>query len=361
MKNLVLKTFALAACLAVCASCSDDDEEIVPVIDPVGPSSLVGAYVLNEGNYYSGINGSLSFIDYGEATITNNLFYARNTRSLGGTPNAIVADEAAGELYIACTDENRVEVTDMEANSVAWIAVDRPREMVVADGFVYVTSYGGTVVKISTATHAIAAESDVAGSYLEGIAVRGGSLYVCNAYNADYTYNTNVIKMDAETLVKTGDVEVACNPTDIKLMGSDLYLLSTGNYYDVPSQLQKIDSADNVSYVCDATLFDAADGKLYVVNAVTDWATYESSVAYSMYDEAGTQKAIVPPVEIASPCAIAADPVAGKIFISSYVTGAYGYADYAADGYVAVFDEADPTNYAVYWAGVGPTNILFTE
>ncbi len=358
MKKFYFKLPVLLFGAVLFAACSDDEEETLPPV-PEYQETQTGAYVLNEGSYYSGIDGSLSYIDYTQAAITNNLFYAKNSRSLGGTPNSMVIDGGTGEIYIACTDENRVEITDKEINSLAYVSVSQPRELAVYDGYVYVTSYDGTVSKISTDSHNIVATSAVVGACLEGIAVRGGVLYVCNAYNPDYTYNTNVVKMDAATLEKTGDVEVACNPTAIKLLDNDLYVLSTGNYYDVQSQIQKIDSSDNVSYVCDGTCFDAADGNIYVINSVTDWTTYETSVSYTRYSASGASSAIVPPVEIASPCAIAFDTRTGKIFISSYVMGAYGYADYAADGYVAAFSETDPDDCNVYFAGVGPCTIVF--
>ncbi len=169
------------------------------------------------------------------------------------------------------------------------------------------------------------------------------------------------MKLDAATLAKTGDVEVACNPTAIKLMGDGLYVLSTGNYYDVQAQIQKIDSSDKVSYICDGTYFDAADGKIYVINSVTDWTTYETSTTYTAYTVSGTSSPIVPPAEIASPCAIAVDSSTGKIFISSYVMGAYGYADYTAAGYVVAFSENDPDDYNTYFAGVGPCTIVFNR
>lgn len=360
MKKFDSRLLTLLVSAVLFTGCSDDDTP-VPVIDPVYELTTAGAFVLNEGNYYSGIDGSLSYIDYTSSTITNNLFYARNSRSLGGTPNSMVTDDITGEIYIACTDENRVEITDNDVNSLAYVSVNQPRELAVFGGYVYVTSYDGTVSKISTSSHSVVAVSDVVGACLEGIAVRDGVLYVCNAYNSDYTYNTNVVKMDAATLAKTGDVEVACNPTAIKPLGNDLYVLSTGNYYDVQAQIQKIDSSDNVSYVCDGTYFDVADGKIYVVNSVTDWTTYETNISYTCYTTSGTRTAIVPPVDIASPCAVAVDSRTGKIFISSYVIGAYGYADYAADGYVVAFEENNPDEYDVYYAGVGPCNIVFRE
>ncbi len=367
MKKYLYSFLLLSLSATLFTACSDDDDDdAVTVEAEAGGESDVsthsdGAFVLNEGNYYSSINGSLSYIDFDSSSITNGIFQAKNGRSLGGTPNSMVIDYDNDEMYIACTDENRVEITDDDAESITYVTISQPREMVVYGGYVYVTSYNGTVAKISTSTHEIVATSETVGACLEGIAARDGYIYVCNAYNADYTYNTNVVELDASTLEKVSDITVAQNPTAIKADGTDLYVLSTGNYYDVQAQIQKIDSSNNVTYICDGTLFDVYDSKLYVINSVTDWTTYETSTTYSIYSSASSYTTFEPPYEIASPCAIAVDPCDGDVFISSYVMGSYGYADYTADGYVVVFSTDDTSNYEVYTAGVGPCTIVFDE
>ncbi len=358
MKKNVFKLLLIILSCPILLSCGDDDADN-STSEPKFTWTSTGAYILNEGSYYSGINGSLSYINYEAKTITNGLFYTQNARSLGGTPNALTIDTTTGEMYIACSDENRIEIVNQEVISVGYITISQPRNMVIVDGYVYTTSYDGKIYKISTATHSIVAKSDVVGACLEGVAFRDGYLYVCNAYNTDYTYNTNVVKMRATNLEKVGDIEVACNPTSIRNMGDDLYVLSYGNYNDVVSQVQKIDSSDNVSYFCDGTFFDVASGKIYVINSVTDWTTYESTNTYTIYTTSGTATTMPVPCAIDSPCGIAVDAYTGKICLSSYVLGSYGYTDYTADGYVVVFSEDVAEGYEKYTAGVGPATIVF--
>ena len=356
MKKYLLSFAVLLGGCLLFSSCSDDDD------NKNGKQTFVtvtnGAYVLNEGSYYSQINGSLSYIDYSSGTITNGLFQSVNGRSLGGTPNSMLL--TGGEGYIACTDENRVEIVDAHLKSVASVSITQPREMTTDGESVFVTSYDGTVSQISCTSHTVVAKSEVIGACLEGIAWRDGSLYVCNAYNADYTYNTNVVKLNAATLKKEKDITVACNPTSIKASDGALYVLSSGNYGDVQAQIQKIDASDNVTYLLDGTLFDVCNGTLYVINSVTDWETYQTTTTYTRCDAAGNKTSFTPTQDIVSPCAIAVDPFTGYVFISSYVMGASGYADYSADGYVCVFDFDNDKSWK-YTAGVGPCTVVFNE
>ncbi len=356
MKKYLLSFAVLLGACVLFNSCSNDEDD-----DKKKPHEFTvtsGAYVLNEGNYYSQINGSLSYIDYTGYTITNGLFQSVNGRSLGGTPNSMIV--VGNEEYIACTDENRVEIIDGNLKSVASVTVTQPREMATDGSNVFVTSYDGTVSQISCESHTVVAKSEKIGACLEGIAYRNGSLYVCNAYNADYTYNTNVVKLDATNLKKIKDITVVCNPTSIKVSDGVIYLLSTGNYGAVQAQIQKIDASDNVTYLLDGTLFDVYDGTLYVINSVTDWTTYTTTTTYTRCDADGNKTEFTPTQEIASPCGIAVDPNNGYVFISSYVMGATGYADYSADGYVCAFDFDNNKSWK-FSAGVGPCTIVFNE
>lgn len=361
MKKKYLYSFLLVSLSLTLPTACDDDEDDETLNNTQTLTHSDGAFVLNEGNYYSSIDGSLSYVDFENSSIVNNLFYSQNQRSLGGTPNSMVIDYDTDEMYIACTDENRVEITDDDALSVAYVTISQPREMVVADGYIYVTSLDGRVSKISEDTHQIVATSEVIGDCLEGISARDGYLYVCNAYDTSYNYNTNVVVLRASDLSKISDITVAANPTAIKEHNGTLYVLSSGDYVDVQSQIQKIDSSNNVTYVCDGTLFDVYDGNLYVVNSVTDWTTYESTVTYYIYSSSGTATEFTPPYTIASPCGIAVDPYSGRVLLSSYVLGSYGYANYSAAGYVVAFYTTDQDNYDVYYAGVGPCTIVFDE
>lgn len=356
MKKFICFFLLIALCGTALTSCESEDPE-EPVIDPVLVSQ--GLFVLNEGNYYNGINGSLSYLDYQSNTIANGLFEAANQRSLGGTPNDMV--EALGRLYICCTDENRVEIAEAATGkSVTFVEVPQPRHICTSTFGVYVSSYDGTVYYISY-DGKLLGQSRQVGACLEGIAADEHFVYVCNAYNPDYTYNTNVVKLDAKTLEKVGDITVACNPTDIRFCFDQLYVLSTGNYADVQSQIQSIGADDKVTYVCDATLMAVDDIDVYAVNSVTDWTTYETKTEYFKINaRTGERSAIINDTdarEIFSPCGIAVDFGHQCFYISSYSPGASGYADYSGNGYIMQFG-LDGKFIKRFEAGVGPTTMV---
>lgn len=347
--------FLMMGAALFATSCSDDKDD--PVIDPVYQTDTDGVFIVNEGSYYSNVNGSLSYLDYATNTLTDGLFASVNGRTLGGTPNNAII--WGSKMYIACTDENRVEVVDVNTlKSISSIEVTQPRELVGLGPNVYVSTYGGYVCGIDTVQPtAIAGQSEVIGSCLEGIAAYNGYLYVCNAYNSDYTYNTNVVKLTAG-LQKVKDIEVVCNPTYIVAGYDGLYLLSSGNYYDVSPTIQSIDANDKVTSLCNGTFMAYNNGKIYYIETAYDenWNTIATYYVYNT--ESGAKEEFTKGTEVFSPCAIAVDPVNDYVYISSYNKGAYGTADYSGAGYVVKYN-SNGGYLDKYDAGVGPSTFVF--
>ena len=79
----------------------------------------------------------------------------------------------------------------------------------------YISTYSGRVIAYNPETK-VAEMSEVIGACLEDIVYLNGYIYVCNTYNADYTYNTNVVKLNASDLRKVKDITVVCNPSQIE-------------------------------------------------------------------------------------------------------------------------------------------------
>lgn len=350
--SILLTVFA-ATTLVSCLNDDDTDKREVVAID-----YTAGAFILNEGNYYNQVNGSLSYLDYNSYGVTNGLFKTKNNRALGGTPNSLAM--TAGYMFIATTDDNTVEAVDGNLKSAGQIKINQPRELAVDSQYVFVSSYDGCVYKVSAKDKQIVTRSEKIGACLEGIALRGDYIYVCNAYNSDYTYNTNVVKLKASTLEKVADIEVPCNPTTLKLSGDNLYVLSSGNYADVKSQVSRIDKDDKVTYLCDATLFDVIEGTVVGINSITDWEKNETKNEYFTYTKDGKKAEFKPSASVPSPCSIAVDPVTGYILIGSYKLTDKGTPDYSGNGLMFLFAGISPTSqYLRFDVGVGPTNILF--
>ncbi len=76
----MLPAFIMALALA---SCEKSDKE---PWNPDAPTISNGAYVLNQGNSYNHIEGSLNVIDYTNFTSSLSVFKGANGRTLGDTP-----------------------------------------------------------------------------------------------------------------------------------------------------------------------------------------------------------------------------------------------------------------------------------
>ena len=365
------KTLFLSALCAMITcggftSCSDDDDS--PVFIDVTVAD--GVFVLNEGSYFAGINGTLDYLDYKTATMSNNIL--ADIYNLGGTPNnAIIVGDV---MYIACSDENRVAVIDAK-NLIAakqMIAITAPREMATDGSYLYVTSQAGCVIKVDLTTNLIVETTPVIGDRLEGIAWRNGYLYVCNSCKeipdpdsgySSWEYHTNLIKLNAETLAKVSDITVAANPNQIVSDGQYLYLASWGDYNQTPATVQQIDENDEVSVIGTGQKIAYDDNKLYIVN--TEYDEYWNEVhTYKVLDLKTnlTTDFWGDTSLIFSPGTIGVDPVTHDVFITSYNKDDYGYASYTTNGYMIVYSNANKyfSNAATkFTTGVGPCTLVF--
>lgn len=365
-KSLFLSALCALFVTASFTSCTDDDDNGSQFIDVTVAD---GVFVVNEGSYFAGINGTLDYLNYGLATMTNNIL--ADKYELGGTPNnAIIVNDV---MYIACADENRVAVIDAK-NLIAakqMIAITAPREMATDGSYLYVTSQAGCVIKVDLTTNLIVETTPVIGDRLEGIAWRDGYLYVCNSCKeipdpdsgySSWEYHTNLIKLNAETLAKVKDIEVVCNPNQIVSDGKNLYLTSWGDYGLTPATVQMIDESDQVTAIGYGQKIAYDDNKLYIVNTAYD-ENWNEVHTYKVLDLKTNQTTDFwgDTSLIFSPGTIGVDPVTHDVFITSYNKGEYGYADYTANGYLVVYSKTNKyiSNGTKYNTGVGPCTLVF--
>ena len=350
----------LAAVVALTACSSDDDNGKWRAYSYTVVNR--GLFVLNEGSYFSQINGSLDFLDLVTDEMHRGLFARANGRSLGGTPNnAVVLN---GRMYIATADENRVEVILYPTQvSLASFSVVTPREMTTDGRYIYVSSYTGKVTKIDNSTLSVVGESEVVGNNLEGIAVRNGHVYVCNAYSplAEYPYadyKNEVVKLKASNLEQEARITVVSNPNQLISDGTNLYLASWGDYGLTPATIQKIDVNDQVTTLTNGRMIALDGNKLYVVSTTYD-SFWNEVTAYNIFDlDTDTETSFIAGTEIVSPTAIAVDPATKEVFISSYSAGDGGYASYTTDGFVCRYSAAGDY-IGRYQTGVGPGTLVF--
>ena len=363
MKKYLLSIAVLMAATISFTSCDDDDDsKTCPT-----PATIVqnGVYVINEGSYYSQINGTLDFLGYdvakGTYSMTDSIFEKVNGRSLGGTPNdALIVGDSV--LCIAVADENRVEFVNTTTKKAdAAVSIDNPRELAYESGsnYLYVSSYTGKVYKIDMTTRTIAGESEKVGANLEGIAVAGNKLYVCNSCSSDYTtYYKNVVELNASTLAKNQDIEVVDDPVDVINAGSAIFILSMGIYADKdkPATVQMLKDGQ-LSTIGNATMmaYDAYNDQLYMINA-----PYGGDKEYKVYNlKNGQTTTFLTNPDIFSPYSLAVNPVNGDVFISAQVESAEypGSASYNTDGKLYRYSSAGIL-LGTYDCGVNPGTIV---
>lgn len=340
---------------AIMLSCSKDDDNNPQPVPP--PVATTGMLIINEGNYYSGIDGSLSYFDYATGKMTNNVFASMNGKSLGGTPNDIIS--CGGQYFIPVTEENLVWILDENMKALTSLQVTKPRRVAAGGNSVFISSYDGHVYAYNLTTKTLT-KSEVVGACLEDIVFLRDYVYVCNAYNADYTYNTNVVKLKASNLEKVADITVLCNPTSIETDGNNIYVLSVGNYADVNNTLQCIDASDKVTTMFEATYFALGNGKLYYVASTYD-ENWQAVTTYNVCDLNTTKTSVFTEgKEVLYPAGIAADATTGNVCIISYLLSEYGYGDYNSPGYVVRYDK-DGQCLGQHTVGVCAKTICFIE
>lgn len=336
-------------------ACDDEDDDLKK-------SSNKVIYVLNEGSWNNN-NASVSAIDPTDGSSYYYQFAAANGRNLGDTGQDIL--RYGGKIYIAVSGSNTIEVVD--GNSLTSIKTIKPesgkpgnpRGLAASDGKIYVSLYDGYVAKIDTTS--LAFEDSIAvGPNPEEITIANGCLYVAisDGWNSGNGYPNGkyVSKIGLDSFKVASKIDVIVNPNK---MASDksgnVFVISWGNYIDIPSTVQKIDKNDNVSVLGKATYMTCYENTLYTINApfgapsieYVSYNTISGSVESSSFIS-GTADEMP-----SNPTCVSVNPKNGNILIGSYLTAA----DYLSNGYV--YEYANGAFKARYNAGVGPRKILY--
>lgn len=354
----------LAMCMFSLTSCDEDEGSYVP--KPMTVSS--GAFIVNGGNIYNNIPGSLTYIDYAAQSEKQNVFSNVNGRTLGLTANdALVYGD---KMYVVVSDENIVEVIDKNTmvslkqikttDAMGEMEGITPRHIVAGYGFVYVSTYGGYVAKIDTVSLAVKEKYHV-GSYPEGMAIEKGKLYVANSDYAQYKNPSLSYINLADCTIKDFKDDDIVNPVDVKVVNGALYVLDNGKYdasfNQVGAGIKKVVNG-KVTHVAEATMMAVYGSKIYIINNPYG----ASSITYGIYDTTSGQVSIFPISEENkpfSPVAIGVDPVKGDVFITSYKKDPdTGYPHYSADGYVNMYKQ-DGTFVKKFNTGIYPIAVAF--
>ncbi|MDR1517652.1 MAG: hypothetical protein LBS52_06130 [Dysgonamonadaceae bacterium] len=257
----------------------------------LGKMETIGLWVLSEGSWGSG-NGQLRGYSYDSGTGNFTADATKRFQNYGDTPNDLLI--YGSKMYCAITGKDNtstdglgalVRVIDPKTGvTVQDIVIPdgtnrhQPRHIAAEGGKVYVTLYGGAVAQIDT-TSFTANVTPLSGSYSDGIAVYGSSLYICNSgQGAD----NRISVVDITSFTETETITVPYNPTIIVKAGNELYFTTA----DIYSGATVVTSANvhvlNPATKAVTTLGVNADfiaaGRQYVYATITDWNSYSAGV-----------------------------------------------------------------------------------
>lgn len=315
MKNGI----SLLLFLIVFAACEKND----PVAEKK-PATPLGVFILNQG-YQGQNNAGISYYDFKTKETTFDLMDG----TLGDTGQDMII--YGSKLYVSVFGSSAVNVIDLKTTaSVENISVKDgaqprgPRYLTSYEGKVYASTYDGHVIRIDTTTLTIEAVMEV-GCNPEGIAAANGKLYVANSNGMNYPNFDNTLSVvDIATFTETKRITVGLNPNGVAADAyGDVYLSYAGNYADVPSGMQKIDTetdaVTDIEGVSSGANFTIVDDILYYFNVVYN-SDGTTNCTYGRYNVKTEQKVpgeiISDGTKINTAFAIGVDPDSKDVYIS---------------------------------------------
>ena len=343
------------------ASCSDDingDEQ--PIIDPVD----YPAYILNEGLWGSNNANISRFFPTSTTISVENDFYKKvNGQLMGDVANALIEDN--NNLYVLLNGSKYVarlnEHTQEQSRYTFPENEGEPRCMDVEGNYIYVTQYGGQVSKINIKDMSLAGTFHN-GDNLEGIAEKDGKLYVANSYKGINDFNQEVFVINAKTMALEKTLQVVLNPTKIHEIDDKIYLISQGNYMDIPGALQVLDTEkgtstpilDNVTKITEGN-----NGLVYGVCSTYD-SNWQLTNSFFTYDPK-TNKVSKESFLQDAPSSFSTDAIYllevdennGFIYV--------GTSDYVNSGTIYQFDKAGKLIQSFDSGGINPSAMVFMD
>jgi len=346
-----IKYLLALVCLISAVSCSKNDLDPNPAPIPVVKSKTL---ILNSGNWGSN-DASLTVLDNEKGIIsTTDIFASVNGKKLGDIANDMII--YGSKLYIAVTNSGVIFVCDLDGKIITEIKEGSPRHFCADKGKVYATLFEGYAAEIDTTTFAV--RKVATGPNPEGIACSSGKLYVADSFGYDTSgqYGTTVTVIDAAGFTVLKQLTVNNNPQSFQVMDDGtLYLVSWGNYADIPAALQKINpTTDAVTTVpgvapTDMTLGEPGFAYLLCSSYDDNWDQSFSYYIYSTKTDTIIDE-LVSSTEVPNGSFIKYDPVTLNIFI--------GASDYVSNGDLYVLDGINaPVKYDT--GGMNPITVEF--
>ena len=373
MKRFYFPMFAVAMIFAT-SSCSKDetiiDEDPVPEApgQPGGDTEPVsyGAFLVNAGNLYSNIEGSLSYWEYGSQNLFEDVFSSANSgQTVGDIFNAgYILDD---KIYLAVTNSAVLHVINRDdfkiVKSISTVSNAGPRHITSLNGKIYMTLFGqpGYVAEVDPETLEITREVEV-GPLPEYIVPFQGKLYVSVSDGRGDGSEASVTVIDPETFTVSQKITGIVNPVNLVTNGNQIFVCAWGQYMNEPPYSQynyglfEVKGNQFSEKLADATEICLNGNRLYYISAPYGLDTKK----YGVYDTTnGSDNVWISEADgVDSPIAICTDPVTGDVFLISYRLGEAGYPSYTSPGYVKQYTETGRF-VTTFDTGVSPVTMFF--
>lgn len=350
MKKSLFLLVLLAVCFTACKK-----KTVTPDNSIIGSNGL---FILNEGAWEHN-NSSISYYNLDNNICTADIFTVVNDRGLGDTGNDL--QRYGSRLYCVVNTSENVQVMDLYTAKVIGtvpLTGKSPRRICFNGPKAYVSCFDGTVVRFDTASLAVEATVTV-GANPEGVCIANGKLYVANSGGLsfpNYGNTISVIDLAAFSVVK--NISVVENPIRLFLATNqqDIYLISIGNYFDVPSRLQKISTVtDEVVRTFDFEITNMCiygnKAYIYSSNYNPEYPEYTLQVMDLVTENIINEHFISDNTELNVPYCIAVNPRNGDV----YVTDAYNF---TVNGDVYCFGQDGKKKFS-FEVGINPSEIVF--
>jgi WD40 repeat protein len=344
--------FFVMSSTVLLTSCDDDDNK------PKGQYEH-GAFIINEGAFGAS-NGSVTFLNLTSFEPDQNIFRASGLEFAGDVIQSYTVSGDRG--YLVNNDDGKIEVVD--ANTFASIftitapEIDKPRYVQVVGDKAYISVWGpydenyllvdSYVVVYDLSTRAVVKKIDTD----EGVEdlIYNGKYIFASCFNFGGSNSIAVIDPTTDQLVD--EIEVTPGPAGMVFdANDDLWVISTGNYFDVNGNLIRINPStlqveDEISLegFPGTDLGITADGHnlVYHVNA---------SVYNLAIHETAAPSAPLFTVENTQPYSLSLNPFNNDIYLGDPL-------DYASPGVVHVYGIDGVFKQSIP-VGINPTQVVF--
>ena len=353
----------MGAGFANCADEFDDWEQPDP--DPLTKKLT---YILNQGLWGNNNANISSYYEMeGTPNVMANYYQTINGKNMGDLGNAMIAED--DNIYVVLNGSKYVARLDMSTKEQARYTFPEgegePRCIDVEDDYAYVTQYGGKVSKFNIKDMTLAGTFE-GGDNLEGIVEKDGKLYVVNAWKIDgsnnYSYNKEILVIDAKTMSLTNTIPVVENPENIYEIDDKIYAISRGNYRDIPSVLQVIDTKTGTSKVIlndVEKITKGHNGYIYGIRTTYDanWDLVNSFFIYhpktNEVSETSFLKDAPTSFSTSAIYILEVDETTGYIYV--------GISDYVNNGTIYQFDQTGKLIRQYDSGGINPCAMIFID